>query len=722
MNHRRRWSAFGRLLGLAIGFGTLMLSLCLEAQQPLGFTATQADLGESLYTQYCASCHGTNLDDGPFAPPLRGGDFRSNWGGWVRESVEPLFSYTSTKMPPDRPGALGDASYAQLLAYILQENGLPAGTRELPADPEALKVMAAPDWPRVRVPLTPGVTYPRVAPRVNPLDTIRPVTDAMLITPPEGEWLSWRRTYDGFGFSPLKKINRNNVNELRVAWSWALPNGPNEATPLVHDGVMFVHSFGDKVQALDAATGDLLWQYSRRLPKGVAPGVKRNMSIYGARLYVPTSDSHIVALDVKTGHVIWDQAVADRKAGFDISSGPLVARGKVMVGTRGRAPGGNYIAALDAETGKEAWRFYTIARPEEAGGNSWNGLPLEKRNGNSVWHAGSYDPVQNLAFFGTGNTYDTGPLRIPVNQPGVTNDALYQDSTLALNPDTGKLVWYFQHLANNQWDLDWAFERLVMQLPMNGKMHSVVVTVGKQMVWDILETATGRYVSSYDGGREWGLQNVITGIDPKTGAKTIDPTLVPGDGRTKMVCPSAYGGRDWMPASYDAATKIVYIPTTEGCMDMIPAPEGERGVLSTGVRWTVRPKPGSDGQYGHLEALNLETKKVVWVNRQRAPLTSGALATAGGVVFVGGLDRRFRAYDAATGAELWKIRLNDVPNSVPINYSVNGQEYVATVTGPGGSFSTGYAALVPEIVNPPDHGATLWVFEVPVKTATRNAR
>ena len=376
----------------------------------------------------------------------------------------------------------------------------------------------------------------------------------MLTKVPDGEWLTWRRTYDAFGFSPLKKITKTNVGDLRVAWTWSLPNGPNESTPLVHDGVLFVHSYGDKVQALDAATGDLLWQYSRRLPTGVAPSVKRGISIYGTRLYVPTSDAHVVALDVKTGKVVWDQAVADPKKGYRMTGGPLVARGKVMIGTTGRAEGGNYIAALDAETGKEAWRFYTIARPDEPGGNSWNGLPLEKRNGGSVWIPGSYDPVHNLAFFAPGNTYDTGPLRNLVNQPGVTNDALYLDSTLALDPDTGKLAWHFQHQTNGQWDLDWAFERQVMQLPVNGDLQSVVVTAGKQMIFDIVEAETGKYLSSID----LGLQNLVTSIDPKTGAKITDPNLLPGDGKTKMVCPHVSGGRGWMPTSYDPATKILY--------------------------------------------------------------------------------------------------------------------------------------------------------------------
>ena len=524
-----------------------------------------------------------------------------------------------------------------------------------------------------------------------------------------GDWLLWRRTYDAFGFSPLETINRANVTDLRVAWTWSLPLGPNESTPLVHDGVLFMHGYGDKLQALDAATGDLLWQYSRRLPEGVGPQIKRGISIYGSRLYVPTSDTHVVALDVKTGHVVWDQAVGDREDGLRLTGGPLVAKGKVMVGTTGRAEGGNYVVALDAETGAEVWRFATITRPDTPGGNSWNGLPLDKRNGASVWIPGSYDPVHNLAFFGPGNTYDTGPLRDLVQQDGVTNDALYLDSTLALNPDTGELVWYFQHQANGQWDLDWAFERQVMDLSVNGETKSVVVTVGKQAIFDILETDTGKYVTSID----LGLQNVVTGIDPTTGAKTVDPRLVPGDGETKMICPHVSGGRGWLPTAYDARVKVVYLPMVEACMDLVPVPEGERGSLTTGVRWAVRPRPEGDGNYGRLEAINLETRETLWIERQRAPMTTGTLVTAGGLVFAGSLDRMFSAYDAETGARLWQTRLNDVPSSAPISYSANGQEYVAMVVGSGGYQSTSYDLLVPEIQNPQDRNAALWVFALP---------
>jgi alcohol dehydrogenase (cytochrome c) len=558
--------------------------------------------------------------------------------------------------------------------------------------------------------ISPFVTLPPAPSKPSPLDKLTPISEALLNNPPPGDWLTWRRTYDDVGFSPLKDIDRGNAANLRVAWTWSLPAGANETTPLVHDGVMFVFGFGDRVEALNAATGDLLWHYARKLPEGARPAVKRNMSLYGDKLFVATSDSHMVALDIKTGRVVWDHAVADLKAGYRLSGGPLVAKGKVMVGVAGQAAGGNFIVGLDATTGEEAWRFYTIARPGEPGGDSWNGLPLEKRNGASVWTAGSYDPELNLAYFGVGQTYDTGPLLHPADQPGVTRDGLYTDCTLAFNPDTGKLVWYFQHVPNDQWDLDWAFERQLIPLQVAGVTTKLAITSGKMALYDALDAATGKYEFSID----LGLQNIVTAIDPKTGAKTINPKTLPGDGETKLVCPHAGGAKNWTPASYNPGTQILYVPLVEACMDMIPVKTGERASLSSGVRWAVRPRLDSDGQYGRVMAINLATRKVVWTQRQRAPITTGVLATAGGLVFDGSIDRMFHARDASSGKLLWEQRLNDVPNSAPISYAVAGKQYVAIAVGNGGAIPATWQPLVPDIQNPPDRGGSaVWVFELP---------
>jgi alcohol dehydrogenase (cytochrome c) len=708
MNRTPRWNvtAAVALTMASLAFTRYGPHLFAQAVTTPTYTPEQAAEGRTAYTQSCASCHGQNLDDGQFAGPLKGAEFRQQWGS---KSAEELFKYMSTKMPPAGPGTLGDARYAQILAFMLQQNGVAPGTRNLPSDLEALKPIVLPGSPPgPGGGLTPGVSLPPWPAAPNPLARLTPVTDQLLEKPPEGDWLTWRRTLDAQGFSPLSQITKGNVARLRVAWTWSLPNGPNEATPLVHDGVLFVHSYGDKVQALNAATGDLLWQYSRRLPEGAPTSVKRHIALYADRLYVPTSDSHIVALDVRTGKVVWDQPIGDYKQGYSLTGGPMVVRDKVMVGTVGFAPGGNYIVALDAATGKQAWHFYAIARPDEPGGDSWNRLPLEKRNGASVWVSGSFDLQLGLAFFGPAQTYDTGPLRNLVDKTA-NNDGLYTDSTVALNPDTGKVVWHFQHQPNDQWDLDWAFERHLITLPVNGVARKLVVTGGKQAIFDALDAQTGKYVFSMD----LGLQNVVTAIDPATGRKTVNPRLIPGDGETKFVCPHAGGAKSWLPSSYNPQTRILYVPLVESCMDLTPVAPGGRGALSTGVRFSLRPRPDSDGKYGRVEAINLDTRKVVWIERHRAPQSSGVLATAGGVVFAGSLDRMFTAYDDASGKELWRTRLNDVANSAPISYMVGGKQYVAMVVGNGGAQVATFPNLVPEIQNPPDRGAAIWVFELP---------
>jgi alcohol dehydrogenase (cytochrome c) len=375
----------------------------------------------------------------------------------------------------------------------------------------------------------------------------------------------------------------------------------------------------------------------------------------------------------------------------------------------GQAPGGAYIVGLDAETGKEAWRFYTIARPGEPGGDTWNGLPVEQRTGGSVWTAGSYDAERKLAFFGPAPTYDTGPLRDPVGRRGVTNEALYTNSTVALDPDTGKVAWYFQHVPNDQWDFDWAFERQLIDLPVNGRERKVLVTAGKEAIYDALDVEDGRYLFSID----LGLQNIITKIDPRTGAKEIDPSLIPSREKPVIVCPHAGGAKSWVPASINPQTKMLYVPVVESCMDLTPVAQDQRGSLSTGVRWTIRPRLDSDGRFGRIQAIDLDTRETVWSARQRAPQTTGVLATAGGLVFAGALDRWFTAYDDATGEALWRARLSDVPSAAPISYAVNGKQYVAMVVGYGSAHAITFPMLTPEIDLPIVRSSTIWVFALP---------
>jgi alcohol dehydrogenase (cytochrome c) len=719
-NPQNRWRATlsAALCGAVAALITIGSPVELHAQAPAGpgrgavppaealFTSAQAVAGKAAYERNCASCHGAGADDGS-APPLRGAAFLGKYAG---KPAADLFTYVNTKMPPGNPGAIDGAGYARIIAYVLQQNGFATGRVEFASDAAALASVTIPAPPGGRGRggggLAAGVKLPPAPKKANPLDKITPVTDALLQNPPAGEWLTWRRGFDYQGFSPLKQITKSNVNNLRVAWTWTLSPGANEATPLVHDGVMFLHSPGDKLEALDAATGDLLWQYVRLLPPGVNAGNKRAIAIYGNKVYMGTSDVHVVALDVKTGRVVWDQPLTEER-GFGLSGGPLVAKGKVMTGTSGRVGGKNYIVALDAETGSLAWRFNTIAQPGEPGGDTWNDHTAEERNGASVWIAGSYDSALNLAFFGVAQTYDTALLAKPV-RPGVNTDGLYTDCTLAINPDTGKLVWYYQHLPNDQWDLDWVFERQIVRMPVNGVVRPVIMTSGKQATYDILDAETGKWIYSKD----LGLQNIVSSIDPVTGKKTINPQTLAGDGQVHMVCPHADGAKSWLPSSYNPGTKIMYIPLVESCMDLTPVTDGGRGFLSTGVNFTVRPRPDSDGKYGRVEAVNMLTREVLWTERHRAPVSSGALDTAGGVIFNGSIDRFFRAYDDQTGKLLWETRLTDVPSNAPISYTVNGKEYIAIGVGNGGAQATGFAPLVPEIRNV-DRSPAVWVFQLP---------
>jgi PQQ-dependent dehydrogenase (methanol/ethanol family) len=672
----------------------------------VSLTEEQASRGKVVYDNSCGSCHGANLENGQFGPSLSGSAFKMHWGS---QSVNALFTYIATKMPPAAPGGLGDRAYSDVEAYILSANGVPAGGKEL-APTRTQSDIAVRNSNK-------DATYQAVMEaRQKLLAGITPVTEEML-QHPDGEWLVWRGSYQNLAFSPLKQINKSNARDLGIAWSLALPVSGNETTPLVHDGILFVES-GASIQALNAATGEVLWQYTRTLPEALHNGQQsrmKNIAIFGNALYAPTPDGHVIALETKTGKLIWDHAVMQEgkegRAPFSLTGGPVVAKGKVMIGTSLglNSGGGNYIVGLDAATGNEAWRFNTIAKPGEPGGDSWNGAPFEQRFGGGVWTSGSYDPARNLVYFGTGNTYDIGTLMLPQPRVGESRDALYTDSTLALNPETGKLAWHRQHMKRDVWDLDWVFEQSLLTLPVNGKPTELVVTGGKTAIFDAMDRATGKYLFS----RDLGLQNIVTAIDPGTGEETTNPALEPELGKTKLLCPNANGARNWPTTAFDPASYILYVPLVETCADYSWTPRSAAQIAAGGddIHFAQKPRPDGDGKFGRLEAINLATGKVLWIHRQRAPLVSSLLATGGGLVFVGALDRFFSAYDAASGKLLWQTQLNAAPNSSPVTYSVQGEQYVAVVAG-NGFLSSASASLTPE-VDIPAGGTTLWVFKLP---------
>jgi alcohol dehydrogenase (cytochrome c) len=398
-----------------------------------------------------------------------------------------------------------------------------------------------------------------------------------------------------------------------------------------------------------------------------------------------------------------------------LRSAPLVVGNKVIQGvTSSFAPRGGIILALDINSGKELWRFNTIARPGEPGGNTWNDVPLDQRTGGSVWDQGTYDRELNLIFFGVAPTYDTGPLLKRVSTPGVTNDALYTNCTIALDANTGKLVWFYQHVANDQWDLDWVFERQIVDTTIDGRRRKVVMNVGKMGILDALDARTGEYLFSIDAK----TQNVITAIDPKTGAKTIDPKQYPDPKNPNVICPNVSGARAWPPTSYSAQTGMLYVPITEWCNRM--SPEGFKLMTSgVGITPAEHPDATADNMMGRMQAMDIRGKKLAWVQHQASPFSTSALATAGGVVFSGDVDPSLKAFDDTTGKLLWQAALDDLPSSTVITYAVGKTQYVAIVLGLTNdhvnNLSRTYNTFrknrgLPPIVT--KGGAAVWVFSL----------
>ena len=551
------------------------------------------------------------------------------------------------------------------------------------------------------------------------IDNITPVTDAMLLNPSDGDWLMWRRTYNGWGYSPLDQINQDNVGDLRLAWAWGMtPGGRTQETPVVHDGIIFIQNSTHLIQALDAATGDLIWEYQYDLPDDARVSGVRNKAIYGDTVIIATRDAHLLALDTKTGQLVWDKQVANYRHGFGFSSGPIVANGVIVQGATGcsRAqPGGCFFTGHDPNTGAELWRVHTIARGDTPEGNSWNGVPLESRHGASAWMAGSYDPEQNLIFAGVGQPYpwnmEIAGLTPKISDPNVTNDALYTNSTLAINATTGELEWYWQYLPTDGLDLDYAYERLLIDLPFNGEMRQQVVTVGKIGIVESLDRTTGEWLWAV----ETAPQNIVLSWDPNTGIKEINPDTIPIIGETTFNCPADPGAKAWQATAYSPRTEALYLPTVEFCSNTTVNPLDPGEIYTGGGRQTYSrvPTPDSDGNIGQVRAINLTDQSEMWQYRQHAPVTSSTLPTGGGLVFVGTLDRRFLAFDDETGEILWSSgKLSNSLESFPITYEAGGKQYVAIMANWASGLGR-LASLTPEVKLPPDNPATLYVFALP---------
>jgi alcohol dehydrogenase (cytochrome c) len=543
------------------------------------------------------------------------------------------------------------------------------------------------------------------------LQAYRPVTDAMLQNPDPNEWLQWRRTQDTQGYSTLDQINKTNVGQLQLAWSWALMPGAFEGAPLVHDGIMFVPNAGGSVQALNAATGDLLWQYRKTY---TAPELSaepmRSLALYGDKVFVNTRDAHIVALNARTGQVVWDHTVADHALGYGYSSGPIIAKGHVVAGMTGCTRYKNdvcFISAYDPDTGRELWRTSTIARPGEPGGDTWGNLPLQFRAGSDAWIPGSYDPTTNLVYW---STAQAKPWARAVR--GTDGDALYTNSTLAMDPDTGKITWYYQYLPGETQDMDEVFENILVN--RNGQQS--LFKMGKLgILWE-LDRKTGKFVAAHD----IGYQNIID-VNPQTGKTTYRPGMVPEIGVPINFCPSTAGFKDWRAMAYHPQTQAFYIPMALTCeraiFEEVPRAIGNGGVGP--VDRTNLVYPSSPNSLGEFLAMDL-TGKVLWRYKSRTPMNTAALTTAGGLAIVGDIDRNLYVFDVANGDILYKTRMPTSVQGFPMTYAIAGRQYLAIPVGTGGgSWGTQIPGELTKEVQRSMDANGIYVFALPERTASR---
>ena len=546
-----------------------------------------------------------------------------------------------------------------------------------------------------------------------------PVTDAMLQDPAPADWLQWRRTLDGWGYSPLDEITRDNVDSLRMVWTRALGRGNQVGTPLAYNGVLYMPNPRDVIQAIDATSGDLLWEHRRPVPDNVGQAGlvtnNRNIAIYGSFIIDTSVDDHVFALDATTGEMAWETEILDYETFRALqSSGPIIANGKVISGRSCRKPESCIITAHDATTGQELWRRRTIPAPGEPGDESWGNVAFEDRQHVGAWMVPSYDPALNMLYIGTSVTSPAPKFMLG----GADLAHLYHNSTLALDADTGDIVWYYQHL-NDHWDLDHPFERLLVDTAVApdprevswinpnlrpGEVRKVITGIpGKTGVVYTLDRETGEFL--------WATptvtQNVISHIDGATGAVTENSEVVfSGLGQEVLACPSWIGGKDWETGAYSPLTNTMYYPLRSTCARVLSTMEGGLAIYRLAARFQLAP--GTD-QLGTVHAISAETGRTSWVHEQRTA-TMSLVTTGGGLVFGGDVNGRFRAFDQETGAVLWEINLGSSVTGFPISFAVDGRQYVAVSTGSAAT-SSGFVRLTPEIR--PSAGNNLFVFALP---------
>jgi len=551
-----------------------------------------------------------------------------------------------------------------------------------------------------------------------------PVTDAMLQDPDPADWLMWRRTLNNWGYSPLDRVDRRNVNQLQLVWTRALAPGDQEGTPLVYDGVMYFPNPGDITEAIDAVTGDLIWQYRRGMPEDVgeyfpAAPTNRNIAIHNNVILDNGADGYAYAIDARSGELAWESFILDYRQGAKNSSGPIVANGKVISGRSCEPEGGPeacVITAFDARTGAELWRTRTIPRPGEPGDETWGDVPYENRWHVGMWMVPSFDPELNQIYVGTSVTSPAPKFMLAGND----EQYLYHNSTLALDADTGRIVWYFQHVVDH-WDLDHPFERLLVDTAVapdpdsvtwinprvrGGEERKVITGIpGKTGLVYTLDRETGQFLWA----RETIEQNVIAEINTESGAAIVNPEkMFTRAGQELLICPSTSGGKNYPSGTYSPQTGLMYYPLQNTCMMSTSAAEEQSLDDLYAIRNRALITPGQEN-VGTLEAISVQTGRTEWKYEQRAGMLS-LISTGGGLLFGGDANGRFRAFDQRNGDILWEVNLGAPVNGYPATYEVDGRQYVAVSTG-GSGLAFGLGRLAPELQT--GTGNQLFVFALP---------
>jgi len=555
---------------------------------------------------------------------------------------------------------------------------------------------------------------PQPPPVPTVLQNYPAITLEQLKAPPDGDWPMVRRTYDGWGYSPLQQITPANAARLQPVWSMStgMTSG-HQAPPIVHGGVMFVATPGNQVIAADAKTGAVLWRYRRPAPEDaiVLHRTSRGVALLGDKVFFAAGEAMLVALDARTGREAWSVKVAENRSGYYMSLAPLVADGKVLVGTSGGELGiRGFVAAFDASTGKELWRTFTVPAPGEPGSDTWPKGDQWKNGGGSIWVTANYDPQTNLAFWGTGNG---GPW-MGDQRPG---DNLYTSSTIAIDVATGKIKGYHQYHPNDSWDWDEVSPPILVDYQRNGRTVKGLIDVARDGYLWFLERTADRI--NFVEGKPYVNQTVFRSLDPKTGRPDVDPEHKPGTNKKATFCPSLWGGKNWPPIAFSPKTRMIYIPANENlCQTMSgdPASSYRAGQRYVGATYTFQVRPGAD-HVGEVQAWNVDTGKRVWTHPYAtSPNWGPMLATGGGVVFTGGTnDRKFHAFDAATGKLLWEFPTGSGIIGQPASFAVDGKQYVAVQSGWGvdsagmqAQLNSVFPGQYPEV---PEGGA-IWVFAV----------